>query len=226
MELTNKTLERGKVFHDILRLDMGNVVEGEIVESVKVEKEETAEIVVGLDEAGVRKDERNEIVDYKDIDTGVLYLEDPTKWIYAQNSKLPIVSPRDKETMTKIMYEELGHFNSILEGLNWHVSCKKELLRWIRNHELSDDLMVAREGIVDESEVVLKESVRTKDIDSAKFVLKTVGKKRGWNEKEMDEREKNNVYAYVNVTQVNTTGLKELSDSDLTKLLEDQIKGL
>lgn len=168
-------------------------------------------------------DERDQLIEYTNEENDV-YLSESTLWIYPANNSQPLRSPNDKPFLLRTIYAELGQLNSLMQAMNWHVSCKKELMRWIRKHNLSDDIAIARQGIIDESEELIKQAVRNGDIDSAKFVLKTAGKGRGWNEKDINQ-EKGDVYAFISLGKENEVDLSKLSNQELTRYLEDKLKG-
>lgn len=231
-------------------LQLDKVEEGEIISSTisvleKPLTEHFEKTGVAIDN---ERDERDELVEYTELEkleeeqmeggedgnnkiqesnrtrSINIFLAESTKWIYAANLKKPIRSPNDKAFLIKTIYSELGQLNSIMREMNWHISCKKELMRWIRKMGLSDDLVIARQGIVDESEELVKNSVRTGDVDTAKFVLKTAGKSRGWSEKE-DNSGKGDVYAFITIGKDSVVDMSKMSDGELTALLEKKLKG-
>jgi len=169
-------------------------------------------------------DERDEIDDYEDA-FGKVWLKKSTKWILPASPDDKIRSPLDFQYLKHLLHESAGQLNPILKKMNWHISCKAELLRWIRKLELSNDLMVARENIVDEAEELIRSGLKVDDLDTAKFILKTMGKKRGWSERDNIEH-KQDVYAFIGTTKEEQLSFKKLTDYELTKVLEDKIKGL
>jgi hypothetical protein len=226
----------------MFELQLDKVEEGEIISSTISVLERP--LTEHFEKTGVtidnERDERDELVEYTELEklqdetnriqesnrtrSINIFLAESTKWIYAANLNKPIRSPNDRAFLIRTIYSELGQLNSIMREMNWHISCKKELMRWIRKMGLSDDLLIARQGIVDESEELVKNSVRTGDVDTAKFVLKTAGKGRGWSEKE-DNAGKGDVYAFITIGKDSVMDMSKMSDGELTALLESKLKG-
>ena len=74
-----------------------------------------------------------------------------------------------------------GIINKIAQKLNcdWHTADK-----YISKYESSKiALQDERQTLIDDSENVIRNAVRSGDVQSAKFVLTTLGKKRGYTEK-------------------------------------------
>lgn len=166
--------------------------------------------------------EKDMLVEYTEAD-GSVFLAESTHWIFPLDFGLPLRSPNDTKFLNMQIYEDLGQISAVMRKMNWHPACKKEFMRWVRKLGLSDDIKIARDGIIDEAEEVVKEAVRANDVDSAKFVLKTAGKNRGWSEKE-DSKSGGDVYAFINIGGETELDLGKLSDSDLTRILEDSLK--
>lgn len=226
----------------MFELQLDKVEEGEIVSSTISVLEKP--LTEHFEKTGVtidnERDERDNLVEYTELEkleeeanriqessktrSINIFLAESTKWIYAANLNKPIRSPNDKAFLIRTIYSELGQLNGIMREMNWHISCKKELMRWVRKMGLSDDLTIARQGIVDESEELVKNSVRTGDVDTAKFVLKTAGKSRGWSEKE-DNAGKGDVYAFITIGKDSVMDMSKMSDNELTALLESKLKG-
>lgn len=190
-----------------------NLLEGDILDPIL----EGGEVEI---EGKKLLDIRDEILDEEE--GGVRYLVEETFWIHGGDKEKRVVSPKDKNTLLRYLHEESGVLNGVLKRLNWHISCKKELLRWIKKHGLQDELMVAREDLIDKSEDVIRNALGIGDIKAAQFVLKTAGKKRGWSEHEKGEGDVKNVYGFVD--EVTDIDIKGMSDDELVRYIEEGIR--
>ena len=195
-------------------LESRNLLEVEVLEPVLGEGVVEVE---GKRELNIRDEIRDEVKE------GIRYLKKETFWIHSNDKSKRVVSPKDKDILLRYLHEESGVLNGVLKRLNWHISCKKELLRWIKKHGLQDELMVAREDLIDQSEGVIKDALGLGDIKAAQFVLKTAGKKRGWSEHEKGEGDVKNVYGFVD--DMVGVDIKSMSDDELVRYIEEGIRG-
>ena len=148
-----------------------------------------------------------------------------TRWIVPADAETLPVFP-DEGVIREVIYENKGILSDIMRGMNWHPVSKGEFMRWVVKLGLEKDLMVARDGIVDQAEGIVSKALDADDVETAKFVLKTAGKKRGWNERTEDGLEGKNVYQFINVVSGDGRGeLERMQEKDLIKYLEDQING-
>lgn len=224
-ELQLDKVEEGEIISSTISVIEKPIVEHFEKESVGIESvTDERDVLVEYTELEKLEDDTSRIQESSRTRSINIFLAESTKWIYAADLRKPIRSPNDKAFLIKIIYSELGQLNGIMRLMNWHVSCKKELMRWIRKMGLSDDLAIARQGIIDESEELVKNSVRTGDVDTAKFVLKTAGKSRGWSEKE-DNLGKGDVYAFITIGKDSMVDMSKMTDAELTTMLENKLKG-
>lgn len=149
-----------------------------------------------------------------------------TRWISADDVHKEIIFP-DEEVIKEYIYASNGILSDVLKKMNWHGVSKVELARWISKYGLERDLAIARDGIIDKAENVVVKALDTEDVETAKFVLKTAGKKRGWNERTEDGMEQaKNVYQFINIAGGGGKGdFSKMGDRDLVKYLEEQITG-
>jgi hypothetical protein len=153
----------------------------------------------------------------------------PTKWVYPaamtgdkaqQNPILPT-----EESLKWAIYEGKGVLNNILQKLNWHGACRKEFMRWCGKFGLENDIAIARDAIIDKAETVVVNSLDVEDIETAKFVLKTAGKRRGWNEKIDDSNEVKNVYNFISIVGGGRDeDISKLDEASLVQYIEKQIQ--
>lgn len=154
----------------------------------------------------------------------VRYIE-KTRWIVPGDAKKEIVFP-DEEVIKEYIYDCSGILSEILERMNWHAVSKGELMRWIAKYGLENDVTMARDGLIDKAEGVVDRALNIDDLDTAKFVLKTAGKKRGWNERTEDNNEMGkNVYQLIHIASGGKGDLEKMEERDLVKYLEDMING-
>jgi hypothetical protein len=122
------------------------------------------------------------------------------------------------------LYENNGNLLKTCVTMRWDKSCKHELYRWIKKLNLVQDVAVARDQLVDKAEAVINEGLEQNDLDTAKFVLKTQGKYRGWDEKSEDKIQDvyNTVITSVGETEVDFTNMDELNLSEyITNKIRD-----
>lgn len=154
---------------------------------------------------------------------GRLYLKNNDR-IWALDSDRKVVSPNDLVVMKEVISRSNGLILDILRGLNWDLGCRQELIYWINIKGLKNYFLSAREGLVDKSEEVVYKALCAGDVQVAQFVLKTIGKRRGWNDKENvigdGEEMVKSRHSEVGMEK----DVKSMSLGELTELLEKKIK--
>ena len=154
---------------------------------------------------------------------GRLYLKSNDR-IWAANKDLPIVSPNDMKTMRLVIAKSNGLILNILEGLNWDKGCREELIYWINIKGLKNYFLSAREGLVDKSEEVMYKALCAGDVDAAQFVLKTIGRRRGWSDRESVISDEEAVVKSRGTQVGMDKDVKSMTLVELTELLEKKIK--
>lgn len=144
-----------------------------------------------------------------------------TKWIKPHDWSKDIVAP-SYDIIKHLLYKHDGIVRDVLMEMNWSASSKIEFLRWVDKLGLKGDMMAARDTVIDKAERVVNRSLDREDVDSAKFVLKTAGKHRGWSDR-IDETTQN-IYHHI-VSDSDGKKLGELDEDGLVKYLEDIFKG-
>ena len=116
----------------------------------------------------------------------------------------------EREIIRWAIYQGKGILTEVLKYLGWDIMCKTELMRWAVKYRLNNDFIVARNDIIDKSEQNMYNAVLSRDIEASKFVLKTVGKGRGWHEKVGIDGEDDKIYS--NIVESSDKGKAELAD--------------
>lgn len=205
-----------------------DIVDAEIVEQLGGE-EKLAPQIKGMT-VNTGTDERDNIwpIDAKEFTmpiTGTVYkVMNPTKWIVSNNEQAQPIFP-EEQILKEIIHSSSGILTNMLNKMRWHPISKAELLRWIGKFGLERDLAVARDSMVDKAEEIVDAHLDNKDVETAKFVLKTAGKKRGWNERvEQEAGVGGNVYQFIQMTNGgNSANFNEMNEKDLVRYLEEQI---
>lgn len=204
-----------------LAAEQAEAVEGEVVESSLATCSTSLVRIHDAHEVEFIAIGREIISEYTGED-GKRYMEE-TQWIKKGSGEGGMISAKWKEGIREALYREKGVLEGVLERLNWDVIAKSELIKWIKAHDLSNDLLLAREGLIDESERVVRDKVESGDIEAAKFVLKTIGKRRGWSERDVEDVERRSMYGYINVSEVGGKEIRAMSNEELTKVLEERM---
>lgn len=145
-----------------------------------------------------------------------------TRYIYNILDAKPLAPT--VENIKHALYENNGNLLKTCVTMRWDKSCKHELYRWIKKLNLVQDLAVARDQLVDKAEAVINEGLEQNDLDTAKFVLKTQGKYRGWDEKGEDKAQDvyNTVITTVGDSTVDFSNMDELKLSEyITNKIRD-----
>lgn len=176
------------------------------------------EVIPESVEMSLSSDERDDIVTNEDGTTQM------SKWIVPRKpSTLPLAPVYDR--VREGIYQSYGNLTKLLEFMNWHDASKGELMRWIGKLNLSSDIVLARDTLVDKAEEIIRVALdEGSDVETAKFVVKTVGKRRGWSEREgKDAEQGGNVYNFINMYSSGSEDMKEFTDAGLVRYLEEQI---
>lgn len=147
-----------------------------------------------------------------------------TRWILAKSPNSDPIFP-EREILREFIYDCNGVLGDILEKMQWHNASKGEFMRWVSKLCLENDILIARDNMVDKAESVVNRNLNeVEDVETAKFVLKTVGKKRGWNERVEDINTAKNVYQFINIASgEGNSNLSGLDEAGLVKYLEDAL---
>ncbi len=208
-EMERKARETNTV---VRHSDVEKVIEDRDLE---VEKRAVGGKNLGVDYEEEEREVNGYIVRY-------LVKEDPI--IRARDKDYKVVSPMDVETIRRAVYLSEGRLSGILKKLNWAESSKGELLYWVTRHGLRRDILLSRDSLVDKSERVVSKALKNNDVETAKFVLKTAGKYRGWNEKSLEDVEEFKGMTREYEARGKVTDVKKMSDEDLTMELEKYLK--
>jgi hypothetical protein len=152
-----------------------------------------------------------------------VYLEKPTKYIFGDSKDAELLAPTFSQ-MREVIYKETGNLTNCTQAMGWHQMCKGEFYRWIKMNNLTADLAMARDTLVDKAEEVIKSNLNVADTNSAMFVLKTQGRYRGWNEKD-ENAKSNDVYNTVILqTDGSSLNTSNMSDYDLAEFINKTLK--
>jgi hypothetical protein len=181
----------------------------------------------------LERDERDQIEPIEgseeSTESGVLYQRmNPTRWILPRRGDREPIFPAEG-IVRELIYTTNGNLTVILEQMGWNDVSKGELMRWINKLGLTSDIILARDTMVDKAEKIINTVLDEGcDVETAKFVVKTVGKKRGWSERPSEETTPGNVYNFINLVgsggEFGSSSVQDMTDASLVKYLEDQIK--
>lgn len=91
---------------------------------------------------------------------------------------MAVQSQYDDWQIIQALQEEKGNLSAVARRLE----LKRRILaeRVYSDSELKDALIEARDGCIDKAEANIFEAVDAKDLEASKFVLRTIGKQRGY----------------------------------------------
>jgi hypothetical protein len=98
------------------------------------------------------------------------------------------LAPVKREEMINTIREQAGNITAIAITLKWGKD-RKKVYRYLKKHKLNEEVKQAREMLIDRAELNIAKSVQEGNIDDSKFVLQTIGRKRGWGSKVEIEEE-------------------------------------
>lgn len=85
------------------------------------------------------------------------------------------------ETVKKLIEATGGNLSAVAAQLGCD---RATVYNYVKRHPtLKRALQQQREKLIDWAETVITEAIQEKDVQTAKWVLATIGKKRGWGEK-------------------------------------------